>query len=245
MPRAGLTRHELKSQDEISSSLQTVTEVLQSKTKEVLIAVAAVIVLAVVIVGWRYYAGSRDEKASFQLASAITAFEESNQKQDKASYQKAADEAQKTIDGYGSTPAGVIAKYYLALSQDRLGDTANSEKNMQEVAERGDASIKGVARFALAHMQASHGGSAKAIETLTQLYGSGDYPKSAVAYDLASIYETGGKLEEAKQYYGKVITESPDSRFRGDSEAALKRLGAPVPAPPAPPAPAVAEPAKK
>jgi len=119
------------------------------------------------------------------------------------------------------------------LSQERLGDTASAEKNMQEVADRGDATIKGVAQFALAHMQAQHGGSTKAIETLTQLYNSGNYPKSAVAFDLASLYEAGGQQEQAKQYYSKVITDSPDSRFRQESESALKRMGAPIPVPPA------------
>jgi TolA-binding protein len=105
---------------------------------------------------------------------------------------------------------------------------------MQEVIDRGDNTIKGVAQFALAHIQAQHGGSAKAIETLTQLYNSGNYPKSAVAFDLASIYETAGQQEQAKQYYSKVITDSPDSGFRTESESALKRMGAPVPVPPSP-----------
>ena len=244
VPRERLTRHELKSQDEITSSLQRFTELLETRKKDVLVAVTAILVLVVVVVGWRAYSGSHNAKASAQLASAITAFEDTNVKPEKVRYEKAAAEAQKTIDGYGSTSAGVIAKYYLALSQDRLGDSAGAEKNMQDVVDHGDSTIRGIAQFALAHIQAEHGGNAKAIETLTKLYGTDDYPKSAVAYDLATMYETSGNQEQAKQYYGKVITESPDSRFRQESETALKRMGAPVPAPAAPPAAAPA-PAKK
>jgi predicted negative regulator of RcsB-dependent stress response len=105
---------------------------------------------------------------------------------------------------------------------------------MQEVVDRADASMKGVAQFALAQLQAKHGGASKAIDTLTQLYNSGNYPKSAVAFDLAGLYEADGKQKQAEEYYGKVITESPDSRFRQDSEAALKRMGATIPTPPAP-----------
>jgi predicted negative regulator of RcsB-dependent stress response len=243
VPGARLSRHELKTQDEITSSLQSFTELLETRKKEVLIAVAVLIVLVAAFAGWRAYSGKRNADASVQLASAIAAFEESNTKSDKAGYEKAVAEARKTIETYGSTTAGVIAKYYLAMSQDRLGDTASAEKNLQEVVDRGDSSIKGVAQFALAHLQAQHGSSAKAIETLTQLYNSGNYPKSAVAYDLASLYEVGGQQEQAKQYYGKVITDSPDSRFRQESETALKRMGAPIPTPT--PAPAAAVPAKK
>jgi predicted negative regulator of RcsB-dependent stress response len=241
VPGARLSRHELKTQDEITSYLQSFTELLETRKKEVLIAVAVLIVLVAAFVGWRAYSSKRNAAASVQLASAIAAFEESNTKQDKAGYEKAVAEARKTIETYGSTTAGTIAKYYLAMSQDRLGDTASAEKNLQEVIDHGDSSIKGVAQFALAHLQSQHGSTAKAIETLTQLYSSGNYPKSAVAYDLASLYEAGGQQEQAKQYYGKVITDSPDSRFRQESETALKRMGAPIPTP----APAEAVPAKK
>ena len=57
MPGARLSRHELKTQDEITSSLQSFTELLETKKKEVLIAVAALIVVAAVFMGWRAYAG--------------------------------------------------------------------------------------------------------------------------------------------------------------------------------------------
>jgi len=229
-----LSRHELKTQDEITSSLRSFTEILESRKKEILIALAAVVVIAGAFVGWRAYAGKRNAAASVQLAAAISAFEDPTIKPEKTRYEKSAAEAQKTIDTYGSTSSAVVARYYLAMSQERLGDTATAEKNMQEVVERADASMKGVAQFALGQMQAKHGGAVKAIETLTQLYSSGNYPKGAVAFDLAGLYEAEGKQEEAKQYYGKVILDAPDSRFRQDSEAALKRMGAPIPEPPAP-----------
>ena len=229
-----LSRHELKSQDEITTSLRSFTEILEARKKEILIAIAAVVFVAGALMGWKAYSGRRNAAASVQLAAAISAFEDSTVKPEKTRYEKAAAESQKTIDTYGSTSAAVIARYYLAMSQERLGDTATAEKNMQEVVERADASMKGVAQFALSQMQAKHGGATKAIETLTQLYNSGNYPKSAVAYDLAALYEAEGKQKQAEEYYGKVIIDSPDSRFRQDSEAALKRMGAAIPAPPAP-----------
>src|SRR5205823_12757046 len=124
---------ELKTQDEITSSLQGFTDLLGARKKEVLIAAAAVIVIVIAVLGWRMYAGKRDAAASIQLASAITAFEDTTMKPEKARYEKSAAEAQKTIDKYGSTNAGMIAKYYLAMSQDRSGDAANAEKNLQDV----------------------------------------------------------------------------------------------------------------
>jgi len=231
---ARLSRHELKTQDEITTSLQRISGILQDRKKDVIVGIGVLLVIVAAVVGWRAYSGKRNASAALELASVISAFEDPNLKPDKARYEKTAAEAQKTIDAYGSTSAATIARYYLAVSQDRLGDSATAEKNLQEVIDRGDASIKGVAQFALGHLQAKRGGSAKAIETLTQLYNSGGYPKSTVAFDLATLLEADGKQDQAKQYYGKVITDSPDSRFRQESESALKRMGAPIPAPPEP-----------
>jgi predicted negative regulator of RcsB-dependent stress response len=234
VPGARLTRHELKTQDEITSSLQSFSEFIETKKKEVLIAAVAIVVVVLAVVGWRTYSGKRDAAASIQLASAIAAFEDSSMKPEKARYEKSAAEAQKTIDQYGSSTAGKIAKYYLGMSQARLGDAAAAEKSLQDVADHGSGTIQGIAQFALAQVQAEHGGSSMAIENLTKLFNSGNYPKSAVAYTLASLYEAGGQKEQAKQYYSTVITDSPDSGFRQDSESALKRMGVPVPVPPAP-----------
>ena len=234
MAGARLSRHELKSQDEITTSLRTITGILQEKQKEILVGVVVLLLVVAAVVGWRAYSGRRNAAAAVQLATAISTFEDLTIKPEKTRYEKAAAEAQKTIDSYGSTSAATIARYYLALSQERLGDSATAEKNLQEVADRGDGSIKGVAQFALGHLQAKHGGSAKAIETLTRLYDSGTYPKSSVAYDLAALLEANGQPAKAQEYYAKVITDSPESRFRQESESALKRMGVPVPAPPVP-----------
>ena len=52
MPGARLSRHELKTQDEITSSLQNFSELLESRKKEILIAIVLVGILsAVAVVG--------------------------------------------------------------------------------------------------------------------------------------------------------------------------------------------------
>jgi predicted negative regulator of RcsB-dependent stress response len=234
---ARLTRQELKSQDEITSSLQSFGEVLEARKKEVLIGIAVIIVLVLAFVGWRAYSAKRNAAASAQLAAAIAAFDDPTAKGDKAHFQKSAAEAQKTIDSYGSTASAWIARYYLALSQEQLGDTASATKNLQDVIDHGDKSVKGIAQFALAHIQAQHNEVPKAIETLNQLYSSGNYPKGAVGYEVAVLYENSGQQNKAQEFYSKVITEFPDSAFRRESESALKRLGVALPQPPVPTAP--------
>src|SRR5207245_5665779 len=88
-------------------------------------------------------------------------------------------------DNYRSLPVGVIAEYFIAMSQEGLGDSAKAVQTLQEVIQRGDASIKGVAQFALGGIYKKHGETAKAIELYKQLFDGGGYSKAAIACELA------------------------------------------------------------
>src|SRR4051812_3381468 len=117
-----MTRHELKSQDEITHKLQNFTDIALTRKKEIIIAAVAVVVIVLAYVGWGYYSARRNTNAQNQLAQVIGAYTDPAIPSDKSRYEKTITEAQKTIDSYGSLPAGIIARYYLGLSQDGLGD---------------------------------------------------------------------------------------------------------------------------
>ncbi len=150
MPRTKMTRHELKEQDEITTSLQKFTDFVVLRKKEVTTALTGAAVLAIVIFGYGYYRSNRNASAQAQLSQAINTFNDTvNIKSDKERYEKTIVEAQKTHDQYRSLPIAKIALYYVALSQEGLGNTAKATQTLQQVAEVGDASIKGVAQFAM------------------------------------------------------------------------------------------------
>jgi TolA-binding protein len=227
-----MTRHQLKEQDEITTSLQGFTEVLIARKKEVSIGLTALAVIVIAFFAWSYYSSSRTAAAQMQLSQAIGIYNDTaNIKSEKERYEKTIVEAQKTYDKYGSLPVGKIALYYVALSQEGLGDTAKAVQSLQEVIQRGDASIKGVAQFALGGIHKKHGEMQKAIEVYKQLYDSGGYSKAAVAYELATVYEDNKQVDQAKEFYQKLVTEFPDSPFRQNADEALKRLGVTTPPP--------------
>jgi len=227
-----MTRHELKEQDEITTWLQKFTEVVVLRKKELTTAVSIVAALAIIIVGWSYYRSSRNARAEAQLSQAIDVYNDTaNIKSDKERYEKTLVEAQKTYDQYGSLPVGNIALYYVGLSQEGLGDTTKSVQTLQQVADRGDASVKAVAQFALGSLYKKHGENQKAIETYKRLFEAGGYSKAAVAYELASLYEANNQPDQAKDFYQKVVSDYPDSPFRSNADEALKRMGVPAPAP--------------
>lgn len=231
MPRTKLTRHQLKEQDEITTSLQTFTEYLIAKKREVTIGLSVVAAVVIIFFAWSYYSSSRNAKAQAELSQAIDIFSDPAIKSDKERYQKTLAAAQKTHDDYSSLAVGDIALYYAALSEEGLGDTAKAVQGLQQVSQRGDAGIKGVAQFALGSIYKKHGETQKAIDLYKPLFDRGGYSKSAVAYELATLYEANHQADQAKDFYQKVVTDYPDSPFRQNADEALKRLGVVTPPP--------------
>ncbi len=225
MPRARMTRHELKARDEITTKLESFTEIAMDRKKEILIIGGVVVALILAYVGWSAYSNRRSTEAQNQLALAITAYADPTLPSDKARYEKTVAEAQKTLDSYQSLPAGIIARFYLALGQEGLGETTSAVESLQDVIDRGDATTKGVAQFTLAGIYQKHGDAQKAVDTLKQLSDSGGYTPSAVAYELGKALEANKQPDQAKTYYEKVVKEYADSPFRSDAEAGLRRMG--------------------
>jgi hypothetical protein len=95
-----------------------------------------------------------------------------------------------------------------------------------------------MAQFAKASIQSNHGETEMAVATLKDLLDKGGFPKSTVTLEIGRVYEAADKKDEARTYYDKVVTDYGDSPLREDAEAALRRLGFPIPAPAAPQAPA-------
>src|SRR5438067_5878193 len=111
-----MTRHELKEQDEITTSLQKFTEFFFLYKKEFTTGLSVAAALAIIIFGWAYYRSSRNARAEAQLSQAIDVFNDTaNIKSDKERFEKTLAAAQKTYDDYRSLPAGNIALYYIGL----------------------------------------------------------------------------------------------------------------------------------
>ncbi len=225
-----MTRHQLKEQDEITTSLQKFTEIVYSRQKEIIAGIGLVVVLVGGFFGWRYYTARRDASAQMQLSTVIGAYNEVA-KPAKERYEKAIAEGQKTYDAYRSHAVGAIAKYYIGMSQEELGNTASAVQSLQEVVQQGGPDIRGIAQFALGGIYRKHGELQKAIDTYKPLYDAGGYSKAAVGYELATLYEANNQVDQAKDLYQKVVSEFPDSPFRQSADEALKRLGVTAPPP--------------
>jgi predicted negative regulator of RcsB-dependent stress response len=236
VPRARMTRSELKTRDEFTTTLERLTETAVERKNEVIIGAVLILVLVGAFLGWRYYSSGQNTAAQKELSAVITAFQDLTIKVDKERFEKTIVAAQKTMKDYPGSQAASLAQYYLALSQDGLGDLPNAVKNLEEVIARGDADNKGIAQFALAGVYKRNGELQKAIDILKQLDTSGGFSKAIVAYELGATAEAASQKDVAQTAYSKVVTDYPESPFRTDAEGALKRMGLPIPTPAPPPA---------
>src|SRR5206468_302744 len=167
-----------------------------ARQKQLIAGAVVVAVLAIAIISWNVYSSNRNANAQSQLSAAINTFNDTaNIKSDKERYEKTIAEAQKTYDNYRSLRLALIARYYIAMSQEGLGDTDKAVQTLQEVIQRGDPSIKGVAQFALGGIYKKHGEIQKAIAVYKQTYDSGGYSKAAAAYELAQLYEANNQVD--------------------------------------------------
>jgi predicted negative regulator of RcsB-dependent stress response len=229
--RARMSRSELKARDEITTTLERLTENAMTRKNEIVVGLVVLLVLAAGFFGWRYYSSSKNAAAQGQLSNVISAFQDTTVKADKERFEKTIVAAQKTMADYPASQAASLAQYYMALSQDGLGDMPNAVKNLEEVIARGDSDTRPIAQFALASVYKRNNELQKAVDVLKQLDASGGFTKAVVAYELGSAAEAANQKDVAQTAYSKVVTESADSPFRSDAEAALKRMGLPIPTP--------------
>ena len=109
MPRARMTRSELKAQDEITTTLERLTGSAMARKNEVLVGVGILVVLVGLFYGWRYYSSSRNAVAQKELATVISAFQDPTVKSEKDRFEKTITAAQKTMADYSSTETAYMA----------------------------------------------------------------------------------------------------------------------------------------
>src|SRR5919198_5995739 len=81
--------------------------------------------------------------AQAQLSIVISTFNDRKTfKSDNVRYERTIAEARTVKARYGSLPAGQIAQYYIALSEDNLGHTDKAVQELEELIQIADPTMK-------------------------------------------------------------------------------------------------------
>ncbi len=188
--------------------------------------VAAIVVLAVigVIVGGWYYTNQRNDAAGLSMEQADRTLQTPVRpagmpaQPDYPSFASGAERAatahkqfQAIVDTYPHTHSADIARYFVAVTDTTLGNSAVAEREFKEVASLHDEDIAALANFALASLYRNSNRTNEAIDIYKKLV---DKPtrtvgKAAAEMELAETYQAAGQLPEAKRILEEVQKENP------------------------------------
>jgi TolA-binding protein len=223
------TRHQLK-QDRFRQGTLDVAENAAHWTVEhqskIIVAVIAVVVIGAIAFGGWYYVNSQDEKASVELSTAVRTFETPIRPAGVppqpgydtfASLQERATAARKQfqaiVDKYPRTHTADMARYFVGLAAEQLGDNAAAERSLQEAAGSSNPDLAALGKFGLASVYRAENKGTQAVDLYKQLIDKPTIVVSKVTaqLELATFYESQQKPDEAKRIYDQVEKENPAS----------------------------------
>ena len=230
-------RHHLK-QNELQRLAMQARSAIAERTPATTGVLVALLVVAVVGIGyyaWREHVQSR---AHAQLAEAIATQEApittlgstaaaGSYANERARLQAAVAKFKAAADAYPSTDAGIYARYQEAVGQVALGNFAGATSAYQDVIRRAGDGIYGqMARLGLAEAQARAGQYDQAINTYKEMAQrkDGPLPIDGILMQLGRTYRDAGKRADAQQTFNRLVQEFPESPFTADAKRELDSL---------------------
>ncbi|ULQ53975.1 tetratricopeptide repeat protein [Flavihumibacter fluvii] len=204
-----------------------VTGFWQKNSKNIAIALGAVVVLAGGFAAYKYFiSGPKMEKSNEAIFRAENYF-----RLDSLQLALNGDATNpgfiKIMDKYSGTPAANLAKFYAGASYLRLGDYKNAEKYLKDFSTPA-VQVNARAKSLLADAYAEQGKkeeAAKLYREAAGLFDKDEFNSSEYLFRAGYLYESLGKNSEAIEAY-KIIKEKYPRSERGfEVDKYLARLG--------------------
>jgi predicted negative regulator of RcsB-dependent stress response len=220
---ARLSRHELK-QDEFISTVEAFEQFARQNYAQILAGVAAAIIIAGSILGWKSYNERQEAAANTALAAALTTFnakvavtanlfsaapaDTSQFTSSQQKYKKALTQFSEVVAKYPRQPAADFARYHIALCQAALGQGPAALKTLEAASHVSDKDAAALAQMALAGELAETGNTAGAIPIYQSLanHPTSTVPRATALLALADLYRNS-QPAQARALYEQVEKE--------------------------------------
>jgi predicted negative regulator of RcsB-dependent stress response len=229
-----ISRRDLKT-DEVRDTFERGAEAVLSHQQLTLYLLIAAIVVAVGVFGWRTFSERQTVKAFAAYDDAMKIFEApvgvpvppgeptytDNIKKYTDAEQKFSDLAAK----YPHTRAGELARYYVALSLEKLDKNAEAKAALQGLSGSNDEEVAAMAKFELAELEDRTGAGDDAVKLYQQLIDKPTVlvPKPVVMLALADHYAPKDPAQAVK-LYTQIKTDYPDTPIAEQADQALSLL---------------------
>lgn len=217
----------------VEQSLNTQETFFLKYRKQILVAVAAVVIIIAGVSAYKtFYAGPREDKASTAIAKAQDAFAQGD-------FSKAlnGDKNQEGFlaieENYGGTDAANLARLYAGICYANLGKWAEAVQSLEDYSDQGDALISPAAQGALGDAYANTGDLDKAVKCFKKAADMAD-SKAADGVNnslsptylikAARILENQKKNEEALAIYQDIKEKYVNSAVAMDIDKYIERV---------------------
>jgi hypothetical protein len=228
-------------QDEFASGLESAASWTSAHRDEVRIGLGVAAVLVAVVGAVGYFQGQRAREADRAFRDALTTFEAPVTSEilpgadrpvgqvfataeDK--YKTAAAAFEGLTRRFGSSKVAERAAYYAALSRLELGQRAEAEKALQELAGKGAGLEPELARYALADLYRRGGQVDKAVEAYRGLATNpaANVPRDHALMSAARALEEARRWSDAAAAYRQVYEEFPASLYAAEARSRVEYL---------------------
>ena len=217
------TKQALKQDKFVNTTTQSL-EWASEHRRSVLTAVSAVstVILIAIVIGLIY--NSRSDSAAEAFGAALQTYQmplvQAGEPLPAGAkvFTSAADRAKAAnaqflavADKYGMTPSGENARYFAGLTYMEAGQTQQAEDTLKKVAGGWNSNLAALAKFALAELDRNSGRDPEAIDLYNQLAAkpTTTIPAGLAQLQLADLYQSEGKTDEAKKMYATVKQNDP------------------------------------
>jgi hypothetical protein len=239
LPQHSLSRKELK-KDEVRETLSHGAQAVFAHQHQIWVYGGIALLVALAVLGWRFYTQSQTAKGTAALADAMKVYQarirtaaepalpdEITYLDEKNKYGDAVKKFTDVANLYSRTRPGQLARYYAALSLEKLNRYGEAENDLKALESSGDESLSALARFKLAQVYDEDGKGPQAVQLYQQLSNKPTLfvPKPVVLLALADHY-SGSDPTQAAKLYKQVKDEFPDTQAAQQADERLQVLQA-------------------
>jgi len=235
---AHISRKELKT-DEVRETFAHGAQAILSHQQLTTYLLAAALVIALGIFGWRWYSQRQDAQSSAALSAAMDVFQATvtapgqppaqpgqlNFADDKTKYTQAAAKFAAVASKYPHTDDGTLAKYFEAVSDEHIDKSDDAKRLLGEVAADSNANYAAMARYELAQVDDRTGQGDAAVKLYQGLIDKPAVlvPKPVAMLALAEHYEKSDPAQAAK-LLGQIKADYPDTPIADQADQDLSML---------------------
>jgi len=225
-PTRKVSRRQELREDKVVTFYARVLDLFENNRQAVIGAVAAVLAVILLIMGWNWYQGNRNDQALSEMAEAVRQYE-------AGSYQAALDGdasflgLMDVVDSYGGTASGNLARFYAADALFRTGDFEAALELFESYSKGND--YIGASAFAgeaaIHELQGNHERAGDLYMRAANVYSS-EITSPMYLSNAARAYTSADETNDAVDALEMIEEDYPDSQAARSVEYKLAMLQA-------------------